>query len=279
MNPHPFHTGYIPCESTPKGCKLLYPTSSPIPSSSVTDVSPIPIFNQQYQPSCVAHAIVTYVMWLHYKKTGKIKLLSPRFLYAITIREMGTDPHDGSSLKVALQMAKKYGICEDVYFPNTTDISIPEYADATKIPQVAYDSALDYRIGDFYFLTSLTQQSIRQAIHEWGLILYGIRISDKWWKPSYSAGDLLPIRPPNGFSDPTISGHLVTGFGYDDTPQDYFRNEWSANWAAAGNGYFASNELPYVYEGAIIEGLRPDNATEYSTMLQRVIDWLKNIFS
>ena len=254
------HTGYIPSRRK-KGDSILYPTSSVPPPVSKVDLSTFPVLYQKQTPSCVAHAVTMYVMWLNYRKTGQTKLLSPRFLYALTIKAMGTNPSGGSSLDVALATAKKYGICEDSYFTNNTTLDVVSYCDTTKITPDAYANALNYRVNNYHFLAGLDEDSLKQAMALYGLVLYGMDISDAWWtnnagNGSWLARDILPIRPPKGMTDPTLSRHLILGTGYDQTPFDFFRNSFGSGWGDNGNGYFATNDLPYLYEAAVIESLQ-----------------------
>lgn len=273
------HPGYIPTRRK-AGDPLLYSTSAVPTDTHTVDLSMFPALYQAQEPACVAHAITQYVMWLHYKKTGEIKLLSPRFLYALTIKAMGTDPTQGSSLAVALKTAQTYGICEDVFLHNDTSIPVNDYVDLTKITQDAYNNGLNYRINKYHFLATLDEMSLKQAMNMYGLLLYGINISDSWWKNSagfnsWLAKDLFPIRPPKGMTDPSLSHHLILGYGYDQTPFDYFRNSFGSTWGQNGNGWFGTNDVGYIYEAAVIEDLQ--DAPTPAPVIQKANDIVNTI--
>lgn len=276
----PFGTGYIPTNRNSKDW-LIYKYSAPLPDSIKTDLSMIPILMQAKTPACVAHAITRWVQYLIYKENGSLVKLSPRFLYAKTIEKMGTDPNNGSDLRTALDIAQKIGICEESFLPNDTDLPANQYADVSKITPEALQNALQYRIGAYYFLNDTNEASIMEAISQWGCVLYGIQLSDSWWTPSWEASDILPLKPPKGPHDPTLSSHLILGTGFDSKPYRYFDNSWSNKWGDKGSGYFGADDFPYVYEAAVIEGLRPktleENQNQQIGLLKQWILLLKKL--
>ncbi len=255
-NQFPKNTGYIPSRRVTSD-KKLYSSSMIPPPKSITDVSMIPVLMQNQTPTCVLHAITFYIMWLVYKSTGKVVLLSPRFLSIMYTQKTGQIPVNGTMISIALDIAKEFGVCEDSLLPNNTKLDLKSYCDSSVLTDEIKQNALKYRISNYYFLNDLSENGFKQALAEWDLLLYGIDISDHWWTPSWAASDILPIKPPHGMSDPTLGRHLICGFGYDETPFDYFRNSFGPTWGFAGNGWFGSDDIPYVYEAAVIEGLNP----------------------
>lgn len=254
-------TGYRPSRRTTED-PILYPTSAVPPVSSVTDLSMIPVLDQFTLPFCVEHAVTTYVMWLYYKQTGKVVLLSPRSLVINVIRMMGSAyvPGGGTAIGTALKAAQQYGIAEDSLLTNDTTLSLEDYTNPALLTDAVNQNALKYRVQNYYFLSDLSQGSFQQTFSQYGLILYGIHIDNNWWTSvvgnnSWMTADILPIRPPASLTDPTISAHLICGKGYDTTPFDYFRNEWGTDWGQKGDGWFGSNDVGYVYEAAVIESL------------------------
>ena len=261
----PLATGYRAARRKPTS-KVFYPTATPI-APILTDISKIPILMQNQLPFCVEHAIAAYMMWLVYKTTGKIVTLSPRFLAAYTVQKMGITPTQaltyGTSCQDALELLKPtipstgdgcVGICEDSFFPNDTTLPIEQYLDIGLISDAATANAAQYRISDFQILANTEETTIQQAIAQYGLALYAIDVSANWYTPDWQYTGQFPLAPPNT-QYPKVGGHLICGNGWDTNTNDWFRNSWSADWGQQGNGYFAQNDLPFVYEAAIIEGL------------------------
>jgi hypothetical protein len=79
-------------------------------------------------------------------------------------------------------------------------------------------------------------------------------ISDARWEAtdgriSWEASDILPIRPPH----PSTSRHCVDLYCYNtDEKLDGLVNWWSDEWGNKGTGFFYGNELPYIYQAAVI---------------------------
>lgn len=261
------NTGYIkPQEPHAPETLVTLASSTPVPASHITDITPFKlpenIFMQAQEPSCVAHGVTWAIMYYHWKATGNVVKLSPRFLYALCKTVDGIPADGGTYLKTALELAQKYGVCEDSYFPNDCTLDVNTYTDATLIPQAAYTNALNYKIESFSFLSDLSVAGLNQAIYQEGIVIIGTDVSDYWWtnasgQNSWSSADLLPLKPEDT-AHPIVSGHCVDLYAYGE-PWDtvhptnaYGMNWWSPEWAYEGRFCYGANYEPTVYEAAVI---------------------------
>jgi hypothetical protein len=145
-------------------------------------------------------------------------------------------------------------VCEEQYFPN--DVSLPPevYCDASLIPAEAFENAKQHKIKDHRWVANRTFDGLRNAIYQNDVVIVGMDISDAWWtapdgRVSWSAPDILPLRPPH----PATSRHCVDLYCYNtDEKLDGLVNSWSEAWDNKGTAFFYGNELPYIYQAAVI---------------------------
>lgn len=264
------NTGYVRKEADPRNhiLEAVQPplASGAIPVSHVTDITPFKlsqnVFMQNQEPSCVAHSVTWAVMVEHWKQTGQVVKLSPRFLYAMCKTVDGLPADAGTYLETALNIAKNYGICEDSYFPNNTDLDVATYSNPALIPPEAKVNALKYKIDSYAFLSDRSVSGLNQAIYQNSIVLIGTDVSDWWWtntagKNSWNANDLLPLRPIDA-THPEVSGHCVALYAYGEpwnaqTPTNqWLMNWWGIEWAYGGRACFGANYEPTLYEAAVI---------------------------
>jgi hypothetical protein len=257
---------------TPKieGLKSFAPEEvAAIPPTFVTNIGPLKepqnILDQLQIPACVAHAVTLNVMYHYWKKTGNYVLLSPRFLYAMCKTVDGLPADAGTYIETALQMAQKYGICEDSYFTNDTTLDVNTYTDASLIPETAFQNAAQYRIDSYDMLSDLSQTGLNVAMFNGGegnMLVIGMDISAAWWTDvngnvTYSADALLPLRPISA-TDVSVGGHCTNlyadGADWDavNTSENFGLNQWGVSWAYQGRYCFGANDLANLYEAAII---------------------------
>lgn len=263
MTSYPFDkTGYLPpVIEDPRNFvaeSIMPADSGALPASWVTDITPFKlpqnIYMQGKQPSCVAHSVAWAVQYYHWKTTGQVIKLSPRFLYALCKANDGIPNEEGTYMLTALKMAQKYGVCEDNYFHNDVTLSEADYKDVTKIPQAAYTNAATHKIGTYAFLSDTSKNGLNKAIYQNGVVLIGMKIGQEWWtaengRVSWAADDILPLRP----AATVVSGHAIALYAYGAF--NHLMNWWSYDWGYQGHGWFSSNDIPYIYQAAIITGL------------------------
>lgn len=254
------NSGYLPSPEDVRDyiAEDAAPVWAGLPLFFKTDISALPVLMQGKQPSCIAHAVTWYVMWLIWKKTGKVVKLSPRFLYALCKQQDGLPDTEGTFFRVALSIAKNQGICEDSFFPNTVTLDKNTYKDASLIPQGAYENAQQHKITNYYRVKDTSFTGMFRAAYQNALCLMGMRISSEWWQredgtPSWAADDLMPLRPADA-QHPVVSGHAVTIYASGMNLQ-YIMNWWSAAWGYMGHGWYGRNNIPYVFEAWTIDGV------------------------
>lgn len=255
------NTGYVIPHDLPINLDEAAPESSPIPTfykpaNIDTFFSSFPWFMQGTQPSCVAHGVTFALMYNIWKSTGKVVVLSPRFLYAICKQNDGIPDQDGTLVKVAFEMAKKYGICEERFFTNNVGLTLADYKDASKIPQEAYQNALQYKLPDYKQITDMSLLGLNKAIYQNDVVLIGMKMCDNWWKredgvDSWLPNDILPLRPPSA-KDPVTGAHVIALYSYGQF--HHLTNWWSNRWGYQGKGWYGVNDLPSVYEAFVIVG-------------------------
>ncbi|MBM3315116.1 C1 family peptidase [candidate division WOR-3 bacterium] len=195
--------------------------------------------NQGYTGSCVGWAAADGVLRWHFAKAGRIttqERLSPRFIwmaaketdvftsYASTFIES-----DGTSLKAALDIARKFGTVRDALLPMDPPRLYPGE------PETFYTLAAQLRILCYHNLGA-SPADWRNWLAFHGPILARVEVDDTWDNATATSGRLDTYRPPSG-----PAGHAVAIVGY--TPDRFiYRNSWGKGWGDRGFGYAS---LPY----------------------------------
>jgi hypothetical protein len=218
----------------------------------VAPIDGLPIFMQNKRPTCVSHGISWAKMQYDLKHTGSFKVLSRRFIHALS-KLPGQVPGDGRSIDKAIEVAEQYGIPEEQYFPEDDSLSDADYEDASKIPPEAYQNALQHQIGSHAYLTDLSIPGIYQAVVGHDIVITGMDISSAWWTDAsgnitWDADKILPLRP--GFDG---SRHCVDIYSAN-TAQNIcaIANWWSAQWGLKGVGFFEKGDSQFIYEAVVI---------------------------
>lgn len=184
--------------------------------------------------SCVGWAMADGLLRWHFVKSGRIsktERLSSRFIWmaAKETDEFISRPTtfiemDGTTLKSALDVARKYGAVRDSVLPFKSALlccgqdTNSFYALASQLKITSY-----FNLGKNF-----------TAWKEWlankGPILARIEVDETWYKATETAGKLETYEPHLG------GGHAVTIVGY--TP-GYFivRNSWGEGWGDKGYAY------------------------------------------
>jgi hypothetical protein len=210
-----------------------------IPASKDLRSSWWKVADQGTTGSCVGWATADSVLRWHYVKNGRIaqtELLSPRFIW---MASKETDPFntrpttfieaEGTSLKAALDVARKFGVVRDRILPFRTGRlyggqASTFYAVAAQLKILAY-----FNLG-----TNQTNWRIWLATR--GPILTRLNVDDAWYAATDDAGDLDEYR-----SETARGGHAVAIVGY--RPGRFIvRNSWGTGW---GDGGFAYASLAY----------------------------------
>jgi len=230
----------IPSRDTEKDWRFEHAAAAgliaavPLPPAKDLRESWWPVGNQGETGSCVGWATADGVLRWHLTKAGRIAKtdrVAPRFIwmaaketdiytsYASTFLEL-----DGTSLKAALDVARKFGTVKDDVLPFAPPKLYPGEA------QTFYTLAAQLRIVSYHNLGT-KPDDWRQWLAQHGPILSRLDVDDTWYNANATGGKLDVYHPP---SQP--AGHAVTIVGY--TPERFIiRNSWGKGWGDNGFAY------------------------------------------
>ena len=192
------------------------------------------IGDQAATGSCVGWATADSVLRWHFAEAGRLEkadLLSMRFIWmaaketdVFTSRPTTFIERDGTSLKAALDIARKYGVVPDSTLPFAGGAL---YGGRTN---TFYALAAQRRIAS-YFNLGKDPADWRRWIAANGPILTALLVDDTWYEATANQGNLDVYK-----EDTAGGGHAVALVGYTE---DRFivRNSWSASWGDAGFAY------------------------------------------
>lgn len=206
------------------------------------------IGDQKATGSCVGWASADSLLRWHFVMAGRLpkeERLSPRFQWmaAKETDEFVAQPTTfietaGTSLKAALDIARKFGAVHDSLLPFAADQLYPGevgtfYATATQLRINAYFN-LGTQLADW-----------RQWLAENGPILTRLGVDETWDKATENDGNMDVYKP-----DTVRGGHAVALVGY--TPDRFIvRNSWGVAWGDDGYGYasqdYARNAFTEAY--------------------------------
>ena len=189
--------------------------------------------------SCVGWAAADGVLRWHFVRAGRIatnELLSPRFQWiaaketdAFNTRPTTFVEAEGTSLKAALDVSRKFGAVKDSVLP--FESGRPYQGNA----KTFYAIAAQLKIS-MYFNLGHELESWRTWLATKGPILTRLNVDSTWEKATATKGKLELYRPQTA-----KGGHAVTLVGY--TPETFIvRNSWGTGWGDRG---FAHASLGY----------------------------------
>jgi hypothetical protein len=206
----------------------------PIPASKDLRVDWWKINDQGTTGSCVGWATADSVLRWHFVKAGKLgnsDLLSPRFIWMASKEtdQLITRPTtfietEGTSLKSALDIARKFGVVRDAYLPF---VSGKLYAGQTR---TFYATAALRKILAYFNLDrNLTEW--RSWLATKGPILTRLNVDRTWDDADLTGGTLEEYKP-----ETARGGHAVAIVGY--TANTFIiRNSWGTTWGDKGFAY------------------------------------------
>jgi hypothetical protein len=168
-------------------------------------------------------------------KIGRDQLISPRFSWIASKEtdEFTSEPSTfieraGTSLKAALQIARRYGSVRDETLPFVSATPFPGdvnefYATAAQLKITAYFN-LRQNLADW-----------RQWIASNGPILTRLSVDRTWDEATRSNGVLTTYHP-----NTARGGHAVALVGYGPG-RFIIRNSWGTEWGDKGYGYASDN--------------------------------------
>jgi hypothetical protein len=192
--------------------------------------------------SCVGWAGADSMMRWHFVKAGRLakdQLLSPRFVWMasketdqFTTRPTAFIETEGTSLKTALDVARKFGVVGDSVLPFASGKLYPGQA------STFYAVAAQRKISA-YFNLGTNLSNWRTWIATKGPILTRLDVDQTWDNATATGGNLDDYKP-----ETTRGGHAVAIVGY--RPGRFIvRNSWGLGWGDKG---FAYPSLAYAQE-------------------------------
>jgi C1A family cysteine protease len=184
--------------------------------------------------SCVGWGTADSVLRWHFTKAGRLlssQMLSPRYVWmasketdAYNTRPTTFIESDGTSLKAALDIARKFGVVMETVLPFGTGKLYPGAVNTF------YALASQRRIASYFNLGTVLSEW-RKWLANNGPILVRLDV-DATWDNATATGGHLGVYQPNT----TRGGHAVALVGYTPT---YFivRNSWGTGWGDKGFAY------------------------------------------
>jgi hypothetical protein len=184
--------------------------------------------------SCVGWASADSVIRWHFVKSGRLpkdKLLSPRFIWMASKEtdEYTSQPTTfielaGTSLKAALDIARKFGTVTDSVLPFASGKLFGGE------PEAFYAQAAQRKISS-YFNLGTDQSKWRTWLATKGPILTRLDVDATWDGASQTKGKLDAYQPAT-----RRGGHAVALVGYT-ADRFIVRNSWGTSWGDGGFGF------------------------------------------
>jgi C1A family cysteine protease len=192
------------------------------------------IDDQRDTGACVGWAAANSVLRWHFVKAGLLpgfERLSARYLWmasketdAFTSYPSTFIEAAGTSIKTALDIARKFGVVPESVLPFDHDVMYPGR------PNSFYAMAARYKISSYFSLGS-DLRKWREWLAFNGPILTRLNVDETWYRAASTNGVLEEYR-----SETAAGGHAVALVGY--TARGFIvRNSWGEGWGDKGFGY------------------------------------------
>ena len=194
------------------------------------------IGDQENTGSCVGWATAEGVVRYHMVQAGRLgqaESMSPRYVWmgskeldGYTARPETFIEGAGTSLKTAMDVARKYGVVTEAVLP---------FHIATKMyvgdENTFYATAAQRKISSYF--------NLRKDVNQWkawlaahGPILVGLSVDATWDNAAATGGNLDTFQPST-----VRGGHAVAAVGYRADGRIIIRNSWGTSWGDQGFGY------------------------------------------
>ncbi len=209
--------------------------------------------DQKETGSCVGWALADSVLRWHFVKAEWLprdEKLSPRFIWMASKEtdDFVSQPTtfieaEGTSLKAALDIARKFGIVRDSILPFGSEKLFPGEA------KTFYAIASQLKIAS-YFNLGLELDDWRKWLATAGPILIRVEVDETWYNAAANQGRLDTYRKGRGKEGRKMEGHAAALVGYTRT-RFIVRNSWGNQWGDRGYAYasfrYAENAFSEAY--------------------------------
>lgn len=214
--------------------------------------------NQGLTGSCVGWALADGVIRWHFvERKGALapdQRLSTRYLWmaAKETDEFSDRPttfieRSGTSLKAALDIARKYGVVLDEVLPFGSSALYTGAANDPNPEKTFYVQAAVRRIAMYINLAAEPSAPPTEQLDNWrrwlsspegGPLAMRLNLDDSWYSAETRAGSL------NTYGQRLVGGgHAVVMVGYRDDGTFILRNSWGTGWGDRGFGYASGDYL------------------------------------
>jgi papain like protease len=211
----------------------------------------IPIRNQQFRGTCVAHAVVAALeYWLN--SSGSYQDMSEQFLYWNCKNNDGAPTQPGTWIRVAAPLVQRDGVCPEAVWPYNPN-PIPGNEAQNPVPMGAQRQALPYRVPVVTALPATSISDYKTALASQRWVPFSIPVYNSWYQSSQVrlTGDITNPIP----GETRVGGHAMCIVGCIDQPDRpelgggrfILRNSWGTGWGQTspyGSGY---GTIPYIY--------------------------------
>lgn len=192
------------------------------------------INDQKNTGSCVGWATADSILRWHFVKAERLsqsQLLSPRFIWMASketdrfrFRPTTFIEISGTSLKAALDVARKFGAAPESLLPFSSGGLYPGR------PNTFYAKAAKFKIAS-YFSLGKRLRNWRKWIAFNGPILTRLNVDKTWYKATSNNGNLDSYK-----TETAGGGHAIALVGYT-SDRFIVRNSWGNDWGDKGFGY------------------------------------------
>ena len=190
-----------------------------------------PCYKQVWN-NCTTNAAVACDAYYYHNPKGSW-VPSTTFTYYNQRKLLGSEKENcGSSIEIALDMIRKYGVCNSTVWPNDISYKKKPTAEAYK------DGLKGHEVAKYYQVKNLTQ--IKQALAKG----YPVAVSMTWAFRTCDGNTWKLNEVSKAEAKKCNCGHAVVIVGYDEERKVFeIRNSHGSNWCNHGYAYISYDTM------------------------------------